>query len=198
MGNCVVGESPYHILRCSLPGALLSSENDFREFYQLCHTETHTIGSQLPITSTQCFFVVVSGEVLVTMSIKDGKQITLATVLPGDLIMFFGVNIEAVIINGYLDFDGIKIGLHFRSTDALAKVIGSDYISMKLFLDSKIQSIAPNMKSFKALFELKLEKFLSMPAFLTLTKNQVSQSLSLCVFISFSICSNQSMFRFIN
>ncbi len=183
----MIGESPYRVLRYSLPGALLPSENDFREFFQICRTETHTIGSQLPITSTQCFFVVVSGEVNITMGGKEGKQVSVSTVLPGDLILFFGVNIDAIIINGYMDFDGIKLGLHFRSSDALAQVIGADYMSVKAFLDQR-----PYLTSLRTLFELNMESFVNLPPFVSLTRNQVS-SHSIYIFMLDNLTFNFSL-----
>lgn len=169
MGNCVLGESPYKVLRHSLPGSLLQSESDFRDFFQICRTETHTISSQLPITANQCFFVVVSGEVLISLSINDGKSNVVSVVQPGEMIHFFHANSVGICQGGAIIFDNIRLTLQYRSTDAFAQVIGTDYDSLHEFLE-----LRPYLISFKALWDLNMSNFLTSPSFMSLTKNQVS------------------------
>jgi hypothetical protein len=169
MGNCIIGESPYRVLRYSLPGALLPAEMDFRDFFNICTTETHKLISQIHITPTICFYVVVSGEVHVTISTKDKRPDIVSIALPGDMIFFFGTNVDATFVNGCMDFDGVRVGLQFRSSDGLAQVIGANYEPIQQFLNNR-----PYLNALRSLFDVKLETFLSSAGFLSLKMNQVS------------------------
>jgi hypothetical protein len=99
---------------------------------------------------------------------KDSKLIgELAnTFYPGETICFFRSD---TINNGYLFSDDVKLSLTFKSKDTFAQVIGADYHAIDRFIDNH-----PHLASFKTLWELNWTEFLPLPAFESLTIQQVS------------------------
>jgi hypothetical protein len=177
MGVCLSGgdQTAYSVLKQSIIGSLLTNEQELQAFYKCCTIETHTLKSILPINQLQSFFIVISGEVAVCLTPRDGKSVIVTTYGPGEMIYFFqSTSISCSggsIVNPTM---GLRLNLQFRSSSidlkTRAQVIGIDRASIDRFLDKY-----PSSLGLKRLFGLKLEDFLEFPAFTSLTPEQVSR-----------------------
>ena len=168
----------YRQLRNSIPG-LLVEEKDFSLFYSLCKIETsRTISNVLYPSSTQLFYVVLSGEVYVQLSVTGSKQIQASTFTVGETIHFFNAKLRTNSANFEFNDAGdclrngdVKLSLHFKSYAASpARVIGMDrrgYDEFKLKSRSNIYAITSfvNMNM--------TEYFQTSTSFQTMTAKQV-------------------------
>lgn len=166
MGGCFSRDRAYTILRESIPGSLISQDKDFDDFWRLCKTEVHTISSMIHVNNGQAFYVVVSGEVLVSLIGPDDKAITVNTFRAGETINFFRCG---TILAGSMISHELKLTLSFKSTEGIAVVIGADYDSIDYFFDCHSHCL-----SFKTLFDLCWSDFKHLPAFESLSMQQVS------------------------
>lgn len=174
MGNCFVSDADHDILRKSIPGSLLPEE-DFEVFCKLCKKEMHTISSHLHLAPRQCFYIVISGEVIANLSsVNDGKPIAAVVFKPGELIHFF---INSCIMNdGFIMQGNIKLSFVMRSKKKMTTVVGMDWPALEKFLDRR-----PHLTKFRDLFSLNLTNFLHTSSFLKgLSPSQVSPSLTNC------------------
>lgn len=124
----------YQELRDSIPGSLVN-ENDFNMFHSICKVEfAGTMSNILQPSSTQLFYVVISGEVVVYLSAHDNKRTLVTSFCAGETIHFFNAKINT---NPRSNFDfsdwgcikngDIKLSLHLkRLSNVPALVIGMD------------------------------------------------------------------------
>lgn len=157
------------MLRTSLVGSLITSEADFAAFYDTCKVEKHGIKNVVSVNVLQSFYVVVSGEVQVCLTPKDGKTAVINTFKPGELIHFFQGNSISCTGGGILNsICNLRLNLQFKSIDGAAQVIGTDRGSIDRFIDER-----PHLSELKRLFELRLTHFKDLPPFLQLATTQV-------------------------
>lgn len=168
----------YRQLRNSIPG-LLVEEKDFSLFYSLCKIETsRTISNVLYPSSTQLFYVVLSGEVYVQLSVTGSKPIQSTTFTVGETIHVFNAklrtnsaNFEFTDAGDCLRNGDVKLSLHFKSyATSPARVIGMDrrgYDEFKLKSRSNIYAITSFVNMNMAEF------FQTSTSFQTMTAKQV-------------------------
>ena len=175
----------YSELRESIPGSLVS-DHDFKLFYSLCRIESaRTISTLLHPSSTQLFFVVISGEVEVHLTNTELKnRPILATVFrPGEVIHFFNIplksnsvvaNIATFEMGECLQNGNIKMSLHFSNgLNSTARVIGMDRTGLNEFLITA-QNNTHALRSFLELTVSELPT--KSPFFKTITPDQVRSS----------------------
>ena len=166
---CAPKVEAYSVLRTSLVGSLITSEADFAAFYDTCKVEKHGIKNIVSVNVLQSFYVVVSGEVQVCLTPKDGKTAVINTFKPGELIHFFQGNSISCTGGGIINsICNLRLNLQFKSIDGPAQVIGTDRASIDRFLDER-----PHLSEIKRLFELRLTHFKDLPPFLQLATTQV-------------------------
>ncbi len=170
MGCLSSKELGYSVLRKSVPGALLT-ETDFDAFFSICKSELHTINTSIHVNATQLFYVVISGEVIATLSGGgDGKQHVATVFQPGELIHLFNSS-DSIRSTGSIISGGVKLSFSFRSVNGTAKIIGAERKAVEDFLRPR-----PHLIQLRNLFSMDLSKFLTGPDsyFLqSLTENQV-------------------------
>lgn len=142
MGNSASKAVGYKELRNSIPGSLVHEE-DYKLFYSLCKVESpRTISNILLPSTSQLFYVVLSGEVVVHLSSPDVKHTAVATFGAGETIHFFNAHLRGNSSLATFDYadeclhnGDIKLCLSFKSVGkATGKVIGIDRRSMDEFL----------------------------------------------------------------
>lgn len=171
MGCCLSTEIGYLVLRKSIPGALLT-DVDFDAFFLFCKAEVHTISNNIHLSPSQLFYVVISGEVLATLTV-GGKHHVAAIYYPGEMIHLFNSG-ESIQSDGSIISEGVKLTFSFRSTSGkVAKVIGADRNGMEEFLKRRT-----HLTRLKDLLDLNLNIFLegTYGTYMqSLTKSQVRQ-----------------------
>ena len=175
MGGSSSSMVGFRDLRNSIPGSLVS-EDDFDTFYSLCKVESvRTISNMLSPSSSQLFYVVLSGEVVVQLSGHDIKSMEATTFSAGETIHFFNsplkvssglVTVEECLRNG-----DIKLSLQFRGSHKVTpRVIGMDrrgFDEFSIRAKSNIHAVASFMN-------LNVEElFGKSPFFKTMSKEQV-------------------------
>ncbi len=173
MGCFLSTEIGYLVLRKSILGALLT-DADFDAFFLFCKAEVHTISNNIHMAPSQLFYVVISGEVLATLTV-GGKIYPAAIYRPGEMIHLF--NSGESINDGSIVSDGVKLSFSFRSTSGkVAKIIGADRNGMEEFLKRRT-----HLTRLKELLDLNLNIFLegSYSSYMqSLTKSQVNFALT--------------------
>lgn len=171
MGICSARNIPYLALRTSIVGALIPTEADFAEFFKSCRIETHGLKTTLTIHQLQSFFVVVSGEIAVCLTPKEGKTVHVGTFRAGETIYFFHSNSISCSGGGIMNTScHLRLNLQFRSSPeaGTAQVIGMDRGSVDRYLDER-----PHLKDLKRLLDLQLSDLKDFPAFASIAPHQV-------------------------
>jgi hypothetical protein len=148
-------------------------------FYSFCKVETQrTISNILLPSSSQLFYVILSGEVVVHLSSPDIKHAVVTTFGAGETVHFFNAPLRGSSTLGTFDYTeeclrngDIKLGLSFKNVGKLAgKVIGMDRRAMDEFL-LKARSNTHAVTSFVNMNMASL--FQSSPFCKTMTPEQV-------------------------
>lgn len=169
MGGCFSKNVAYDTLRSSIIGLLVPADSDFNEFFKMCRVETQRLTSNiLNINQLQSFFIVVSGEVSVVLTPKDGKSVIVSTYKPGELIYFFHGN-SISCSGGAITNKVLRLNLQFRSHDGLGQVIGMDRGSVDRFLDGR-----GHLRELHRLLDLQLTDFMDLPAFASISRDQLN------------------------
>ena len=159
----------------SIPG-LLVDKDDQKLFYSLCKLESPgTISNILTPSSTQLFYVVVSGEVNVLLSGPGIKIITAMTFMEGETIHFFNAKLRCPsLTNVYSEFgeclrnDYIKLSLRFASSHG--RVIGMN----RRGFDEFTLKASANIHAITSFVSMNMaDLFLISPIFQTMTTEQV-------------------------
>ena len=156
----------------SIPG-LLVDKDDQNLFYSLCKLETAgTISNILTPSSTQLFYVVISGEVNVLLSGLGIKPITAVTFTVGETIHFFnaklrGTSMEYTEFGECLQNDHIKLSLHFNGH---SRVIGMN----RRGFDEFVMKASSRLNAITSFVSMNMaDFFLISPIFQTMTTEQV-------------------------
>lgn len=181
MGNSNTREIGYRELASSIPGSLIR-EVDLKLFYSLCKIETvGKLSNILHPSSSQLFYVVISGEIQIQLTGPDIKTITATTFTSGETIHFFNAKLRSNTLTKFefsefgecLRNGDIKLALHFKNTNnnkTPAKVIGIDRRSFDEFI-LKAQS---NIHAITSFVNLNMtELFQSSAVFKAMTTEQV-------------------------
>jgi hypothetical protein len=167
MGGCFSYDKAQNTLRSSIIGTLIPSDNDFEEFFHLCKTDGHAISSLLHINQNQAFYVVTSGELVVTLTGYDDKAKIMNVFQPGEVINFFRCG---TILAGSILSHDIKLTLSFRSSadGGRGMVLGCDYESIDYFLEKH-----PHLTQLHSFFNLNWADLKRLPCFESLSIQQV-------------------------
>eukprot|EP00981_Chlorochromonas_danica_P009523 scaffold2721_cov181-Ochromonas_danica.AAC.1 len=169
MGNCISNpDLSYATLKKSAIGSFIP-DSAFTEFFHLCRSDNNGYSNNLRLLPQQCFFVVVSGEVVALLSCENAEPVIGAVYRPGDVI-FFSPVVSLSHTSGGLTFGKYRIVYQMRSLESgLAQVIGADRDAMDGFLKRH-----PQCTELADFLCMDLKSYLVFPGFSDLSIQQLS------------------------
>lgn len=184
MGACSSSSKVgYEELRNSIPGSMLTDQQDFDLFYSLCKVETvGSISTAVHPSPTQLFYVVVSGQVVVHLSNPTIANMCGTTFSKGDMIHFFNCSIHPVskMDSACVHNGNIKLSLLFKGyTEKMGRVIGIDKKGWELFTATRFDK----KKKLHSLLHLSMVNFIANSNYFhTMTPQQVRDNTGLCFY----------------
>lgn len=199
MGNCSSqAKVGYEELRASIPGSMLTDQQDFELFYSLCKIETvGSMSTAIHPSSTQLFYVVISGQVVVHLSSPTIANMCGTTFSKGDMIHLFNSPLHPVskMDQTCINNGSLKLSLQFKGyTEKMGRVIGIDRKGWDIFAMTRFDK----KKRLQALLNLNMTNFItSSNYFHTLTPAQVcSVALSRdCSFLTSNFVTDFQLFH---
>lgn len=181
MGSCCSIPNSYSALKKSFFSSILTNEQELQDFFSLCTVERFTLTSNIHITSSVAFYLVLSGELNISLSVKDSKPVVVRTIEENDIVFFFQTNTyPGVISNGSILYGNIKLHLNFNNKETFSHVLSMTYANLNEFLSTR-----PHLKLLKDLSNINVSDFVKNSSFESFTPQQVSIFINL---IFFYIC----------
>ena len=184
MGCGASNQSTYDALKSSVIGKLIP-DSDFAAFHSVCHVESSILSGNVPVTQGQLFYVVCSGEVAAVLSTPTSKPLDAVIFRQGDIIHLFkasfhlgkdrrrssfSLTLSLSLNKSTKSFtgsnqNGVKLFFQYRRADTT--LIGATRQQLEKFLSTR-----PHFKNLKALFDLDINSFASLPGYTDISKAQ--------------------------